>query len=130
MSFEFTVSATIPATPQRIFETWLDSNGHTQMTGGAAEISAIEGARFTAWDGYITGKNIRLDSGRRIVQAWRTTEFSESDPDSHIDMLLEAVPGGTRITLHHSNVPDGHLGYQNGGWQDSYFDPMKAFFGG
>jgi hypothetical protein len=25
-------------------------------------------------------------------------------------------------------VPDDQLGYENGGWQQSYFDPMKAYF--
>jgi len=26
-------------------------------------------------------------------------------------------------------VPDGHTGYQNGGWETHYFQPMKKYFG-
>jgi len=43
-------------------------------------------------------------------------------------VLLEPVPGGTRITVRHSNVPDGHTSYRDGGWQRSYFEPMKKYF--
>ena len=129
MPYEFTVSDVIPATPQEIYDAWLDSQGHANITGGAsADIVAQEGTKFTVWDGYITGTNIKLESGKRIVQSWRTSEFTDSDPDSQIEVLLEPIEGGTQITLHHTNVPDGQSGYQ-GGWQENYFDTMKKFFG-
>ena len=129
MPYDFTVSDIIPAEPQAIYDAWLDSEGHSNLTGGAsADISAIEGANFTAWDGYITGKNIRLEAGKCIIQTWRTSEFSDTDPDSQIEVLLEPVSGGTKVTIHHTNVPDGQTGYEKGGWQESYFDTMKAFF--
>ena len=98
------------------------------MTGGKATASPAEGGAFTAWDGYISGRNLVLEPGRRIVQSWRTTRFTAEDPDSQIEVLLEPVAGGTRLTLHHTNVPDGHTGYQDGGWQDHYFEPMKRWF--
>ncbi len=86
------------------------------------------GAGFTAWDGYITGRNLTLEPGRRIVQSWRTAQFTAADPDSQIEVLLSPCPGGTELILHHTNVPDGHTGYRDGGWQDNYFEPMKAYF--
>ncbi len=129
MPYEFTLSDVIPATPQQIYDAWLDSEGHANLTGGAgADISASEGAKYTAWDGYITGRNVLLEPYTRIVQSWRTAEFQASDPDSQIEVVLEAVPGGTKLTLHHTNVPNGQTGYELGGWQDNYFAPMKAFF--
>src|SRR5579862_1689311 len=106
MAFEFTVSDIIPASPKEIYDAWLSSEGHENITGGQpAEISAEEGAEFSAWDGYITGRNLRLRPDTLIVQSWRTTEFAPSDPDSQIEVLLEPARGGTRITLHHTNVP-------------------------
>jgi uncharacterized protein YndB with AHSA1/START domain len=128
MPFSFTLTDIIPATPQQIYDAWLDSRGHTQMTGSAARAKPVEGATFSAWGGYIKGKNLTLKPGRRIVQSWRTTKFVKQDPDSQIEVLLEAVPEGTRLTLHHTNVPDGHGGYQDGGWQQHYFEPMKQYF--
>ena len=131
MPFAFTVADVIPATPQQIYDAWLDSRGHADVTGGQpAQISAEPGATFTVWNGYITGRNIALERPRRIVQAWRTSKFTADDPDSQIEVLLEPVASGTRITVHDTNVPDGHTSYRDGGWQRSYFDTMKKHFGG
>jgi len=129
MPFDFSVSDIIPANPQAIYEAWLSSDGHEKMTGGKpAQMSAQQGGTFTAWNGYITGRNLKLEPPRRIVQSWRTTKFSAADPDSEIEVLLEPAPGGTRITVRHSNVPDGHTSYRDGGWQRSYFEPMNEYF--
>ena len=128
MPFSFTLTDIIPATPQQIYDAWLDSRGHTKMTGSAARAKPVEGATFSAWGGYIKGKNLTLEPGRRIVQSWRTTKFAQQDQASQIEVLLEPVPEGTRLTLHHTNVPDGHAGYQDGGWQQHYFEPMKQYF--
>jgi activator of HSP90 ATPase len=131
MPFAFSVSDIVPASPQAIYDAWLDSAGHAAITGGKpARISREVGADFTVWNGYITGRNLTLEPGRRIVQSWRTTKFAKDDPDSQIEVLLEPVAGGTRVTVHHTNVPDGHTSYRDTGWQQSYFDPMKAHFGG
>jgi hypothetical protein len=44
-------------------------------------------------------------------------------PDSHVTDR----PGGTEITLHHTAIPDGQSGYEQG-WRDNYFDPMREYF--
>jgi activator of HSP90 ATPase len=128
MPFEFTVSDVLPASPNEVYAAWLDGKSHAAMTGGGwATASPKVGAEFTAWDGYIAGTNLQLEPDRRIVQSWRTTEFADGDADSEIDVLLEPVIGGTKITMRHSNVPEGHNGYKTG-WQTCYFDPMKPYF--
>jgi len=98
------------------------------MTGGKAKQSAKIGAAVMAWDGYISGKNLKLTPGRRIVQSWRTTRFTDKDKDSKITVTLRPVKGGTQLTLVHSDVPDGHTSYEKGGWQSHYFEPMKKYF--
>ena len=37
MAFAFTLTDIIPATPGQIYDAWLDSRGHTAMTGSADE---------------------------------------------------------------------------------------------
>lgn len=128
MGYDFEVSDTIPATPHDIYAAWLSSAGHSAMTGSDAEVDPAVGGAFEAWDGYITGRTISLDPDRRIVQSWRTSEFDESQPDSQIEVLLEPDGEGTRVTIRHTNVPDGQLGYEQGGWQESYFEPMREYF--
>jgi uncharacterized protein YndB with AHSA1/START domain len=126
--YTFTLTTTIPATAQDIYDAWLDSVGHTEMTGGDASMSDEIGAEVSAWDGYISGRNLELVPGERIVQSWRTTEFSDEHDDSIITVTLEEVDGETLLTLIHSNVPDGHTRHQRGGWQEHYFEPMIAYF--
>jgi uncharacterized protein YndB with AHSA1/START domain len=128
MPYDFTQSAVIPATPQAIYDAWLDGRAHGEMTGGAATASTKVGGTFTAWDDYISGRNLALEPGRRIVQSWRTTQFTDADADSQIEVLLEPAKGGTKLTLHHTKVPDSHTGYEKGGWKDHYFEPMKRYF--
>ncbi|HEY4759357.1 MAG TPA: SRPBCC domain-containing protein [Thermoguttaceae bacterium] len=128
MPLEFEVSAVIPASPIKVYKAWLDSKSHSQMTGGKAKVSAKVGESFQAWDGYITGKNLILEPGKRIVQSWRTSEFKDSEEDSQIELSLEPVKEGTKLTLRHTNLPANGEQYEQG-WVDNYFDPMKAYFG-
>jgi len=128
MPYSFTLTTTIPASPQEVYEAWLDSLAHTEMTGGEANLSGEIGAEVSAWDGYISGRNLELVSGERIVQSWRTSEFSDEHEDSIITLTLEEVEDGTRLTLEHTNVPDEQKSYEEGGWQENYFEPMVAYF--
>ena len=114
MALEFAVSAVIPAPRETIYNAWLDSAGHSAMTGGRANVSAEPGATFDAWDGYIQGRNLELEPGRRILQSWRTVEFQESEPDSQIEIIFEDAAGGAKVTLRHTNLPPHGGQYEQG----------------
>ena len=129
MSFKFTISDVIPASPRVIYDAWLDSKAHGTMSGGKAKASAKIGAAFTAWDNYISGTNLELVPGKRIVQSWRSMEFAGGDKDSKLTVTLKPVSGGTMLTLLHSAIPDSQKdGGYRAGWVESYFEPMKAYF--
>jgi uncharacterized protein YndB with AHSA1/START domain len=123
------VSGVIPASPERVYEAWLDASQHSAMTGSEATVERPEvGAWFTAWDGYIKGQNLELESGRRIVQSWRTMEFPSASADSRLEVLLERAGRGTRVTFRHTEIPEGQgSGYEQG-WKDCYLDPMRSYF--
>ena len=128
MPYTFTLTTTIPASPEEIYQAWLDSLAHSEMTGGAATMSEQVGAEVSAWDGYISGRNLELVPGERIVQSWRTSEFADEHGDSIITIVLRKRRGRTLLTLEHSNVPDEQRSYEEGGWQANYFEPMVAYF--
>jgi activator of HSP90 ATPase len=128
MTYDFKLSCTLPATPEAVYDAWLDSAAYSAMTGGSAKIAKRVGGDYSAWDGYITGKTLELIPGKLIVQSWRTSQFAPRDPDSTITVELGQTKAGTRLTLTHRGVPDGQTSYENGGWQDNYFSPMKAYF--
>lgn len=128
MSLSFEISTLLPVLPEQVYDAWLDSEMHSAMTGAGADVSNEPGGSFQAWDGYIEGKNLELDPGRRIVQAWRTVEFSADEPDSRLELTFEAVDGGTQLSLRHSNLPAHGLQYRDG-WRENYFEPMLSYFG-
>ncbi|MBI4956233.1 MAG: SRPBCC domain-containing protein [Myxococcales bacterium] len=128
------LSIVLPVEPERLYAAWLDPGEHSAFTGGAASVEAWVGGKHTAWDGYIEGEILALEPGRRIVQSWRTTDFTSADPDSRLEISFqsEGRPGGeggdTRLTLHHAELPPGGAARYTRGWQEFYFDPMRAYF--
>ena len=126
MNFE--ISDLIPTSPKEIYKAWLNSAEHSGMTGGLAKISVEVGGTFEAWDGYIEGRNLVLEPSKRIIQQWRTSEFTEEEKDSLLEIFFEEENEGTRITIRHSELPEHGMQYKQG-WVDSYFNPMKEYFG-
>lgn len=125
----FELVAVIPADPAEVYRAWLDGMEHARMTGGPATGSPVVGATHSAWDGYIQGENLELEEGARILQSWRTTEFPEDAPDSRLELLLHEDPGGTRLVLRHSEIPEGQGASYEEGWVEHYFEPMTEYFG-
>ena len=85
----------ILATPERVYAAWIDGPEHSEFTGGEAIIDARDGGKHSAWSGYIEGRFVTLDPGKKLVMSWRTTEFDESDPDSLVEIaggLAEGEP--------------------------------------
>lgn len=127
MSDTIEVTRMIPARPERIFAAWLSGEEHGLMIGSTATYNDATG-EFTAWDGYISGRTTAKEPNRRIVQAWRTTEFPEGAPDSKLEVRLSEQDGSTRVTLVHTDIPDGQGESYEIGWSDHYFDPMTDYF--
>ena len=125
----FSLSETFNAKAAEIYSAWLNSDGHTAITGSPANVDGTVGGKFTAWDGYISGTTLELSPDQRIVQSWRTSEFSDEAPDSRLEVLLEDANGGTRVTLIHTNLPEDQMDSYRQGWEDHYFKPMREYFG-
>ena len=129
MAESFEVFTFFPGiTAQQLYNAWLDSETHSAFTGSPAQIDPHVGGKFTAWDGYIQGHTLETEPFRRILQAWRTTEFPEDSPDSRLEILIEEVNDGVQITLVHSDIPEGQGEDYRQGWSEYYFDPMGRYF--
>jgi activator of HSP90 ATPase len=124
----FKLSAVIPVAPADIYKAWLSTKGHAAMTGNPAKVNGKVGGKFSAWDGYIFGSTLELEADRRIVQAWRTSEFPDDAPDSRLEILLEETSGGTKVTLTHTDMPEDQVESYRQGWEDFYFKPMQEYF--
>ncbi|MHA2424050.1 MAG: SRPBCC domain-containing protein [Candidatus Thorarchaeota archaeon] len=129
MTEKLKLSIVLPTTPAEIYKTWMSTKGHSAMTGADAKVSPKIGGKFTAWDEYIEGTTEELEKNQRILQKWRTTDFPDDSPDSLVEIILESVEKGTKITLIHTDIPKGQKESYKTGWKDFYFTPMKEFFG-
>ncbi len=124
----FEQSQIIPATPNDVFEALVDAEKHSAFTGAEATGDAVEGAVFTAWDGYIEGRFLKLEKGRLIVQEWSTTEWPDGQDPSLVEIRLAPCDGGTQLTMVHSRVPVSQAGSYEKGWVDYYWTPLKESF--
>ena len=124
-----TMETAILASPERVYAAWIDGPEHSEFTGGEAIIDARAGGRHSAWSGYIEGRFVELDPGKRLVMTWRTTEFDESDPDSLLEVRFHADGGGTRLEIVHTELPVGGAHKYETGWREFYFVPMRKYFG-
>jgi activator of HSP90 ATPase len=124
---QFSVSKIFTVSPKKIYLAWLNSEKHSAMTGADAHISNKANAHFSAWDGYITGTNIQLISGEKIIQYWRTEDFEDDQDDSIIEIYFDEIPEGTLLTLNHFNLLEKDTSYEQG-WIDNYFTPMEEYF--
>lgn len=48
-------SVEFSASPDELFDTFLDSKKHSAATGGIAQMSRKAGGKFTAWEGSFAG---------------------------------------------------------------------------
>lgn len=124
----FTISTVLAAPPQRVYQAWLSSKEHGAFTGDQAAIDARVGGAHSAFSGYITGETLELDPPRRIVQTWRTTEFPEGSPDSRLELTFENLKGKTKLTLRHTEIPEGQGPQYETGWKEHYFQSMREYF--
>jgi activator of HSP90 ATPase len=116
------------SSPEKVYRAFLSSREHGKFTGSPAKISARRGAKFTAWDGYITGKNLSLEKGKKIEQGWRTTEFPEDYPESILKISLKKKGDSTEISMIQSKVPASQIKQYYTGWHTAYWKPLKAYF--
>jgi activator of HSP90 ATPase len=117
-------TVTFRASPHDVYEALLDSKRHAAFSGSAAKISRKVGGEISAYDGYISGKNLELVPDKKIVQSWRAVDWPE-DHFSTVTFVLTPDTGGTRLDFTHADVPDGTEAEFTQGWIDNYWEPMK-----
>ncbi len=97
-------SVTFKARPHDVYEALMDSRKHSQFTGSQASISREVGGKFSAFDGYSEGVNIKLVPDKRIIQTWRANDWP-SGHYSRVTFSLKEAEGGTRLTFTQTGVP-------------------------
>ena len=116
------------ATPKQVYDAYTDPKKHSEFTESKATGKPVVGGKYSSWDGYIFGKYLVLDDGKRVVQDWTTTDWEEGYPASKLELTFCAIAGGTEITMMHSGVPKVQAGEVEQGWMEFYWNPLKEYF--
>ncbi len=117
------------ATPSQVYNAIMDAENHSDFTDSEVVIVNQEGTIFSAYDGYIEGKNVTLIDGKKIVQLWQALE--EDWPEEHVsEVTFEFEPhaDGTLMLFTHKNVPEKMFKSIEQGWKDHYWALMHEWF--
>lgn len=129
---------TFNATPARVYAALTDAKQFdkvVQLSAAAksmalpnkpVEISREPGGAFSAFGGYISGRQIELISGQRIVQAWRAASWP-AGAYSIARFELAADGAHTKLVFDHTGFPQGDADHLLTGWNGNYWEPLAKF---
>ena len=117
----------ISAKPQEVYEAFVDAKKHGEFTGARVKFDAKVGGKFDIWGGELTGENVELVQGKKIVQKWRASDWPEGH-FSDLTINLESENDETRLVLVQEYVPDDKADEIDDGWHEYYWKPMNEYF--
>jgi len=126
MSRNVIIAASLPATPDKLFDMYLDAEAHAAFTGFPATIAARAGAPFRAFNDMLSGTIIHVAPKRLIVQTWRSANWATTAIDSVLTLSFWPEKDGARIELVHVNVPAEDFAGVSQGWEKYYWTPWRA----
>lgn len=93
-------------------------------TGYPAKVEAKEGTEFEIWGGDISGKMLKLEPEKLVVQQWY---YDGQEEESIVTIKLHDSKSYVSVELQHTNIPDEVYDEFVNGWNDSFFGTIKDF---
>jgi activator of HSP90 ATPase len=130
------------ASRKRVYEALTDANQFGKvvqlsaaMQGGGMKteaapvtISREVGGAFSAFGGYVTGRQVELVPNERIVQVWRAGSW-DAGSYSIARFVLVEQGAETKIKFDHTGFPKGRAEHLVEGWRINYWEPLAKFLG-
>lgn len=113
------------AAPKAIYDMLMDAKKHSAFTGAPVEISDSVGGALSAFGGAITGVNVELVPGKRIVQLWRAGDW----PEGHYSTATFELNGSgnsTQLDFTQTGIPENKYDEIRKGWETQYWQKMNA----
>lgn len=95
--------------------------------GKSVEVSPEAGGTFSAFGGYITGRQVELVPNERIVQAWRAASWGPGQYSIARFQLIEQG-SGTKLIFDHTGFPPDQRDHLAEGWKANYWEPLEKYF--
>jgi len=115
------------ATPERLYDIYLDSKKHAAAIQATAAIDRRAGGRFSAYGGMLRGRILALVPGRLIVQTWRGDDWRKGELESILILTFSRTSGGARLELVHANIPERRVAGIRRGWHTYYWRPWRTY---
>jgi uncharacterized protein YndB with AHSA1/START domain len=125
-TYELTINRTIPASPEEVYDAWLDPALPSNPWHGSRKLE-WQPREGNLWyflhmskseeprDRPHFGRFATLQRGRKIVLDWMS--YNTCGLESVVTVTLEPQGDETLLTLKHANIPDNDLGRAHeGGW--------------
>jgi uncharacterized protein YndB with AHSA1/START domain len=133
-TFDFTLTRTIPASPEEVFDGWLDAENPGTPWHGSKKLvleKKVDGLwHFThvfdelALPHY--GRFVTLERGRKIQYTWMSRHTMGLE--TTVTVQLHKKGDDTQLTLTHANLPDNEYGYAHDGGWNSLVDTLAKGF--
>jgi uncharacterized protein YndB with AHSA1/START domain len=94
----------------------------------SALTDAREFAAFSGFGGHVVGRNVELDPGRRVVQAWRAASWTPG-VYSIVRFELTGQSGSTALVFDQAGFPDNEAAHLAQGWHRMYWEPLRRYLG-
>lgn len=120
MTGTFTCSIEVPASPETVFDYFIDAELLVTWIGDYAVLDAQPGGEFTLDIAGIPvrGRYLEVVAPKRVVVSWGHAG-SETLPPNSTQVHFELTPtsgGGTLVEVEHRNLPAEHLPSHRTGW--------------
>jgi len=111
-----------------VYNSMIDPNMLNAIMHGGAVMNPTEKGTFSLLAGAITGENIKLVPGQKIVQKWRFSSW----PEGHYSVVtidLVEDEGTTALSLTQEGVPYDDVDRTEEGWRQNIWGRAKNMFG-
>ena len=115
----------IPAPPEEVYWALTKEQSIKLWTGAEAEFLEEADTEFSFWDGDITGKNLELEYGKKLVQQWY---FGEENEPSIVTIKLHPDKKGTSLEFLQTNIPEADYDEFTAGINEYYLGGLADFF--
>ncbi len=117
----------LPVKPKRVMQLLTDTVLIRKWSGGEAKLELEPNGAFEMFDGWVTGKVIKV-SENELSYTWKTTDWDDNAKDSIVSYKLTPFDGGTKVQVSHSGFPnEDEMKAHEAGWSDYFFDPLEDY---
>lgn len=121
------LEASFSTEPAKIYELLINGAKFGEVTGMPGKGGGAQGAFFSLFGDFITGRQIELIENERIVQAWRMMDW-EPGVYSLVQFNFSAEGDKTKLTIDHYGYPERHHEHISTNWEPFYLAPFAKYF--